>query len=432
METLEDFYGRRLPKERVPDVFVQQAETMPAFKKQGNSDICLRCGQKVDKATVLPTGNFYCRTCIVFGRLTSASQLCYFPQAAFPKTQCLKWLGQLTPFQKEVSDGLVDGIAKGQNLLVHAVTGAGKTEMIYQAIASVIDKGGAVCVASPRVDVCIELDKRLRRDFSCPISLLHGESEAYQRSPLVIATTHQLMTFYRAFDLLIIDEVDAFPFVDNPSLYHAAKHAVTSDGVTVYLTATSTNALEKMVKKGELQKLHLARRFHANPLVVPKPIWQENVLKNMAKQRLPRTLHHHIKKQRQTAFPLLLFYPNIKEGQQFAKCLERHFPDEKIGFVSSRTENRLELVEAFRKQEITMLVSTTILERGVTFPCLDVFVIEEHHRLYTRSALVQIAGRVGRSMERPTGELLFFHAGLTKAIKQSIEEIKDMNKKGGF
>ncbi|MGC4432428.1 DNA/RNA helicase, partial [Streptococcus suis] len=73
---------------------------------------------------------------------------------------------------------------------------------IYQAIASVIDKGGAVCVASPRVDVCIELDKRLRRDFSCPISLLHGESEAYQRSPLVIATTHQLMTFYRAFDLL--------------------------------------------------------------------------------------------------------------------------------------------------------------------------------------------------------------------------------------
>ncbi|MGC4387221.1 helicase-related protein, partial [Streptococcus suis] len=137
-------------------------------------------------------------------------------------------------------------------------------------------------------------------------------------------------------------------------------------------TATSTNALEKMVKKGELQKLHLARRFHANPLVVPKPIWQENVLKNMAKQRLPRTLHHHIKKQRQTAFPLLLFYPNIKEGQRFAKCLERHFPDEKIGFVSSRTENRLELVEAFRKQEITMLVSTTILERGVTFPCLDV------------------------------------------------------------
>lgn len=93
METLEDFYGRRLPKERVPDVFAQQAQVVPAFKKQGNSDICLRCGQKVDKATLLPTGNFYCRTCIVFGRLTSTSQLCHFPQIAFPKTQCLNWSG---------------------------------------------------------------------------------------------------------------------------------------------------------------------------------------------------------------------------------------------------------------------------------------------------------------------------------------------------
>lgn len=34
MEILEDFYGRRLPKERVPDVFVQQAQVMPAFKSR--------------------------------------------------------------------------------------------------------------------------------------------------------------------------------------------------------------------------------------------------------------------------------------------------------------------------------------------------------------------------------------------------------------
>ena len=41
--------------------------------------------------------------------------------------------------------------------LVHAVTGAGKTEMIYKVVAKVINDGGAVCLASPRIDVCLEL-----------------------------------------------------------------------------------------------------------------------------------------------------------------------------------------------------------------------------------------------------------------------------------
>ena len=114
--------------------------------------------------------------------------------------------------------------------MVHAVTGAGKTEMMYQVVATAIKAGKAVCIATPRIDVCIELYGRMKEDFSCPISLLHGESEPYFRTPLVIATTHQLLKFYQAFDLLIIDEVDAFPYVDNPILYKAAQNAIKKEG----------------------------------------------------------------------------------------------------------------------------------------------------------------------------------------------------------
>lgn len=64
--------------------------------------------------------------------------------------------------------------------------------MIYQVTAKVIDDGGCVCLASPRIDVCIELYKRLTHDFSCPITLMHGESDSYQ-STSIIATTHQLL-----------------------------------------------------------------------------------------------------------------------------------------------------------------------------------------------------------------------------------------------
>ncbi|MGZ7140633.1 DNA/RNA helicase, partial [Streptococcus pyogenes] len=54
------------------------------------------------------------------------------------------------------------------------------------------------------------------------------------------------------------------------------------------------------------------------------------------------------------------------------------------------------------------------------------------HRLYTSSSLIQIGGRVGRSMDRPTGQLFFFIEGSNRAIEKAIEEIKAMNKEAGY
>ena len=331
-----------------------------------------------------------------------------------------------------MSEGLLQAVDKQKPTLVHAVTGAGKTEMIYQVVAKVINAGGAVCLASPRIDVCLELYKRLQQDFSCGIALLHGESEPYFRTPLVVATTHQLLKFYQAFDLLIVDEVDAFPYVDNPTLYHAVKNSVKENGLRIFLTATSTNELDKKVRLGELKRLNLPRRFHGNSLIIPKPIWLSDFNRYLDKNRLSPKLKSYIEKQRKTAYPLLIFASEIKKGEQLEEILQEQFPNEKIGFVSSVTEDRLEQVQAFRDGELTILISTTILERGVTFPCVDVFVVEANHRLFTKSSLIQIGGRVGRSMDRPTGDLLFFHDGLNASIKKAIKEIQMMNKEAGL
>ncbi|SCW49204.1 competence protein ComFA [Streptococcus equinus] len=432
MEDKNDYYGRIFVESQLSDELKEEAEKLPSMVKRKDNFTCNRCGSIVVSDNILQTGQTYCRECLVFGRNISDSYLYYFQQKSFQKNNSLNWQGQLTLYQNEVSEGMLSGIAEKKDLLVHAVTGAGKTEMIYHSVAKIIDDGGCVCIASPRIDVCLELYKRMSRDFSCPITLLHGEAEPYKRAPLIIATTHQLLKFYQAFDLLIIDEVDAFPFVDNKMLYYAVNQSLKKDGVKIFLTATSTDELDKKVRKGDLKKLHLARRFHANPLVVPKMLWLSGVLKSMKKGKVPKKLDLLLKNQRKSGYPLLIFFPNIEQGKRFSMVLQEKFPTEKIGFVSSQTEDRLELVEKFRKNEITILVSTTILERGVTFPCVDVFVVLANHKLYTKSALVQISGRVGRAAERPTGELLFLHDGATKSMQQAIKEIKEMNKKGGF
>lgn len=430
---LEDCYGRLFTQDQLENDLLEQAQQLPAIVQEKTGLICNRCGTKIDKARwKLQIGSYYCRACIQLGRVRSDQKLYYFPQQAFPQEEVLRWQGTLTSFQRRVSQELVQSLTESQPMMVHAVTGAGKTEMMYQVVAETIKKGRCVCIATPRIDVCIELYHRMTRDFTCPISLLHGDSEPYFRTPLVIATTHQLLKFYRAFNLLIIDEVDAFPFVDNAVLYQAVSNAVTKNGKLIYLTATSTKELDKKVKKQEIKRVSLPRRFHGNPLVIPRKVWLKDLRKKVEKKQVPGKLLKLIKDQRKNSFPLILFVSEIELGEKILSLLRRAFKDEIIELVTSKTENRLELVEKFRNQEITILVSTTILERGVTFPKVDVFVIEANHRLFTKSALVQIAGRVGRSMERPTGELLFLAEGTSKEMTQAIKEIKEMNREAGF
>ncbi|KIS06134.1 DEAD/DEAH box helicase [Streptococcus equi] len=430
MENIENYYGRLLPERQCPKAVSAWACSLQSMIAKKGTLYCQRCSSLIEKAHQLPSGAYYCRACLVFGRNQSDRPLLYFPPAPFPKGHYLRWQGQLTTYQVAVSHQLTNHVKLKQDTLVHAVTGAGKTEMMYEAIAAVVDKGGWVCIASPRVDVCIELEKRLSRDFSCQVCLMHAESEVYHRSPIIVATTHQLMTFYHAFDLLIIDEVDAFPFVNNRQLNHAAHQAAKADAVTVYLTATSTRDLERKVKQKELVKLTLARRFHGKPLVVPKYQRLFSLLEAINRGKLPRRFITLVKKQRATGYPLLIFFPIIELAEQCCQLLQKYFPKETIAHASSQSSNRMTIIEQFRQGQITILISTTILERGVTFPTVDVFVLLANHRLYTSSSLIQISGRVGRSLERPEGQVLFFHDGISKAMLKAVREIKDMNQKG--
>lgn len=75
-------------------------------------------------------------------------------------------------------------------------------------------------------------------------------------------------------------------------------------------------------------------------------------------------------------------------------------------------------------------MTTTILERGVTFPSVDVFVLQADHDVFDEAALVQIAGRAGRSKNDPTGSVHFYFETYTKAIRKAIKAIKQMNALG--
>ena len=124
----------------------------------------------------------------------------------------------------------------------------------------------------------------------------------------------------------------------------------------------------------------------------------------------------------------LLFVPTIEAGHQLARALKKRLKIE-VEFVYSGDSNRLDKVRRFKEGDGQFLITTMILERGVTIADIDVAILGAEHEVFEESALVQISGRVGRSPKFPHGEIVFFHYGVTQAMNDAREQIKMMNKK---
>ena len=112
--------------------------------------------------------------------------------------------------------------------------------------------------------------------------------------PLTIATTHQMLRFYRAFDLVVIDETDSFPYRDNELLIRAVHRAVKEDGCLLYLTATPSQTLERRIKRKELSVSLLPERYHKKPLVVPTMSYIGDLEKKLKKKKVPKPVQRFI------------------------------------------------------------------------------------------------------------------------------------------
>src|SRR5699024_7177399 len=67
---------------------------------------------------------------------------------------------------------------------------------------------------------------------------------------------------------------------------------------------------------------------------------------------------------------------------------------------------------------------------GVTFPSIDVAVLDAGHDVFDEAALVQIAGRAGRSAQDTTGEIVYIHDGKNDATAEAVRMITLMNRRG--
>ncbi|WP_307069875.1 DEAD/DEAH box helicase [Alkalibacillus filiformis] len=326
----------------------------------------------------------------------------------------LKWKGILTPLQEKASQKMVEAVNNQSKLLIYAVCGAGKTEMLYAGIQEAIKQNKRVCVATPRADVVRELAPRLRRDFPTIHSsaLYGGSTERDQNNHLVIATTHQLLRYENSFDLMIVDEVDAFPYHRDKTLPKAVTRASKPNSTQIYLTATPRRSHKLQIATKQIPTVSIPSRYHGHP--IPTPTFQAVLRLNdkLEKGVLPPKITQWIKEKQTTNRRFLLFAPTIQLAEKLAEKLN-------MPYVHAESPDREYLIKQFRARAFQSLITTTILERGVTFPSIDVAVIQADHHVFDEAALIQIAGRAGRSASDPTGDVTFFYEYKTNAMIQA-------------
>ncbi|NVY96824.1 DEAD/DEAH box helicase family protein [Lactobacillus sp. DCY120] len=344
-----------------------------------------------------------------------------------PPSNPLCWSGRLTLAQAKISARLCQVWQHHQEHLVWAVTGSGKTEMLFPMLAQAIMHGDRIALAAPRIDVCQELFPRLQAAFpQVTCSLLYGRSEvSYRYTQILICTVHQLLKFRAAFDLLILDECDSFPYLNNPMLHQAVQQAVKTEHTVVYLSATPSQEYQTRIKQGHLTHSLLNRRFHGHDLPVPS---YQLVARTSSVVHLAIPLIRQIKffLQRQQRF--LLFVDSVTGAQKLSQTLKKQLPELEQTFVHAQDPQRLEKVERFRAGTGQALVTTTILERGVTFDHIAVLVWAADSQRFSSQTLIQIAGRAGRSAAHSFDPVIFYGANYTLAIAKAIATIRRLNR----
>ena len=355
--------------------------------------ICKRCGNSNPEYFYKGGKGWYCRKCISFGRAMLEEE-CTKEALSVPQhveNYHLKY--PLTPKQLDITVRCIEEIQK-KDVLVHAVCGAGKTEIMVGVIGWFLKRHKKVCFAIARRQVVLEVAERLQHYFSEAkvIAVCGGHTDVLD-GDLIVATCHQLFRYTGQFDLLILDEPDAFPFRGNEVLFGIAMGACR--GHVIYLTATPDAYLQKRCKDGSLVHLTLYERPHAKPIPVPRIYVGPTLLLLL---KLIKWLDIHSK------HPRMVFVPSIRLAESLYRLLLKRGGCYR---VTSKQEDRDEIVEKFRKEKHGIIIATTVLERGVTVPHADVCVYQADSHSFDEAGLVQMAGRAGRAFDDPYGDVLF-------------------------
>ncbi|MGN0181487.1 MAG: primosomal protein N' [Candidatus Ornithomonoglobus sp.] len=267
----------------------------------------------------------------------------YIDRPVYDTQGCLSTPPEPTPEQAAAINAINSAIdeADGETILLHGVTGSGKTEVFMRSISHAVEQGKTALLLVPEISLTPQMVSRFVSRFGARIAILHSGlslGERYDQwsrimngdADIVIGARSAVFAPLDNIGIIIIDEEHSDTYKSEMSpRYHAREAAIyraqTSGAVTLLASATPSMESYNKAKNKEYRLLEMKRRYNENRMpeieIIDMRAELERGNKTMFSKRLYDAVRRNIDRKEQT-----ILFMNRRGYSTFVSC-------RKCGFV---------------------------------------------------------------------------------------------------
>ena len=317
--------------------------------------------------------------------------------------------------------------------IVQGDVGSGKTIVSLLAVCNVIESNYQCAFMAPTEILAkqhFELTKKIFKDTNINIEFISGKTE-YKNKKIILENlknnkidliigTHSLFqkkVIFKNLGLIIIDEQHKFGVKQRMDL--AKKGGDECDVLLMSATPIPRTMMLSIYGDMDISKIS------------EKPAQRKKILTYTKPESKINEIWPFIKKQIKNNYQIFWVCPLIEESKilNFSSAVKKFEIIKKklpgrTGLIhgSLTTLEKEEILKKFLKQEISILVSTTVIEVGIDFPNANLIIIENANK-FGLAQLHQLRGRVGRGKTQGSC-ILLFKGSLSKAAIKRLKILK--------
>ena len=322
--------------------------------------------------------------------------------------------------------------------IIQGDVGSGKTIVSLLSILNVIESGYQCALMSPTEILSRQHYELFKKIFQNKIKVefLTGKTEPKKRKDILknikigeincLIGTHALFQKkieFKKLGLTVIDEQHKFGVRQRSEL--ANKGGNDCDVLLMSATPIPRTMMMSLYGDMDISKIN------------EKPAKRKKIITLSKPEKKINEIWPFIKKQIDNGNQVFWVCPLIEESsfldyssaKKKFELIDKKFPN-KAGLIHGalEKEDRDQILKKFLNKELSILVSTTVIEVGIDFPDANLIIIENANK-FGLAQLHQLRGRVGRG-ERQGNCILLFKDGLSKNAIKRIKILK--NSDDGF
>ena len=341
----------------------------------------------------------------------------------------------LTESQENVLNEINSDLTSKKRMfrIIQGDVGSGKTIVSLLIISNVIESGYQSALMCPTEILArqhYELFKKIYKNTNIKINFLTGKTEYKDRKEILknlengktnlLIGTHALFQkkiIFNKLGLVVIDEQHKFGVKQR--LEFAKKGGKNCDVLLMSATPIPRTMMMSLYGDMDISK------------ITEKPAKRKKIITLSKPEKKINELWTFIKKQINNKNQIFWVCPLIEESafldyssaKKKYNLINKKFPDN-VGLIHGALEKneKEKVLKQFLDKEISILVSTTVIEVGIDFPNANLIIIENANK-FGLAQLHQLRGRVGRGKNQGIC-ILLFKDGLSKNAIKRIKILK--------